>query len=67
MAQNRPEEVVEFFGSGLVGFGSCQVGFEFITGEEKWPDLVRSGQNLAGPGKISSDNGEISPDLVGKS
>ena len=47
VARNQPGEVVGFFGSGLVGFGSQRVGFEFITREEIWPDPTRSGRNLA--------------------
>ena len=34
VARNQPEEVVGFFGLGLVDFESHRVGFEFITREE---------------------------------
>ena len=41
LTRNRPEDLVGFFGSGLVGFG-------FITGDEIWPDPAISGRNLTG-------------------
>ena len=59
VARNQPGEVVGFFGSGLVGFGSQRVGFEFITREEIWPDPTRSGRNLAGSVEIWMKSGWI--------
>ena len=43
LTRNRPGDLVGFFGSGLVDFGLIQVGFEFITVNEIWPDPAISG------------------------
>ena len=64
VARNQPGEVVGFFGSGLVGFGSQRVGFEFITREEIWPDPTRSGRNLAESVEIWTKSGRIWRDIV---
>ena len=64
VARNQPGEVVGFFGSSLVGFGSHRVGFGFITKEEIWPDPTRSGQNLAESVKIWTKSGRIWRDIV---
>ena len=75
LTRNRPGDLVGFFGSGLVGFGLIRVGFEFITGDEIWPDPARFGRNLirsvdiwprfrrvtAGSRRIWSENRNTSP------
>ena len=40
LTRNQPEDLVGFFGSGLIGFGLIRVGFGFIIGDEIWPDLA---------------------------
>ena len=64
LTRNQPEDLVGFFGLGLVSFGLIRVGFGFIPGNEIWPDPTRSGRNLAGSVEIGQKSGWIRRDLA---
>ena len=70
LTQNGLEDLVRFFGSGLVGFGLIRVGLGFIIRAKIWPDPIGSFEiwprfcrKTAKSHRISKDLDQILTDL----